>query len=365
MLSLSAIATLLSNLQSDGRKVIAPVLDDHAIGLAEVDTLDDLPSGWTERQDGGTYQLERLERPELFGHATTAMSWKKWLYPERTMLARASRDSGSVVIEEPPPEAERMAFFGIRSCDVHSLDILDRVFLDPVDPMYAARRAGLFVVAATCARPGGTCFCASMNTGPKPTAGFDIALTEIWTEEHHEFFAEAGTQEGQEQLDSLNGAEASDADLAALELIVSEATKTMGRFLDPSHPRAAAGRYEHPHWDIVAERCLSCANCTMVCPTCFCSTTEDTTNLSGSVTERWRTWDSCFTLGFSYLAGAPLRNSAKSRYRQWLLHKLVTWHDQFGTSGCVGCGRCITWCPVGIDLTSEIAAVAQDSGGPS
>ena len=365
MLSLGAIKTLLDNLRSDGRTVIAPVLDNDTIGLAEVEALDDLPSGWTEIQDGGTYRLERLERPELFGHATPAMSWKKWLYPNRTLLARASRDNGSVTIEEPLLEADPTAFFGIRSCDVHSLGILDRVFLDPIDPTYAAARDNLFVVAAACARPGGTCFCASMNTGPAPTDGFDIALTEICTDDRHEFLAEAGTQHGREQLDRLNGREASDADLTAIELIVSEATGSMGRFLDPSHTRAAAGQYEHPHWDIVAGRCLACANCTMVCPTCFCSTTEDTTNLDGSVAERWRTWDSCFTLGFSLLAGAPLRNSVKSRYRQWLLHKLVTWHDQFGTSGCVGCGRCITWCPVGIDLTSEIAAVAQDSGGLS
>jgi ferredoxin len=363
LLTLNAIATLVDNLRDDGRKVVAPVLHDTAISLAEIETLDDLPSGWTEHQDGGTYRLERLERAELFGHATTAMPWKKWLYPERTMLARASRDHGSVIIEEPPPDTDPMAFFGIRSCDVHSLGILDRVFLDPIDPTYAARRDGLFVVAATCARPGGTCFCASMNTGPTPTAGFDIALTEICTDERHEFLAVAATQGGQEQLERLNSTEATAADLAAVELIEGEATANMGRSLDPSHPRTAAGRYEHPEWDLVADRCLACANCTMVCPTCFCSTTEDTTNLTGSVTERWRAWDSCFTLGFSFLAGAPLRSSIKSRYRQWLLHKLVTWHDQFGISGCVGCGRCITWCPVGIDLTLEIAAVAYDSGG--
>ncbi|NJL33712.1 MAG: sulfite reductase subunit A, partial [Chloroflexaceae bacterium] len=114
---------------------------------------------------------------------------------------------------------------------------------------------------------------------------------------------------------------------------------------------------EHKRWEQVAERCLSCANCTMVCPTCFCSTVEDTTALDGSHAERWRKWDSCFTVDFSFIHGGTVRRETRTRYRQWMTHKLAAWIDQFGTSGCVGCGRCIVWCPVGIDITAEIAAM--------
>jgi Fe-S-cluster-containing hydrogenase component 2 len=117
--------------------------------------------------------------------------------------------------------------------------------------------------------------------------------------------------------------------------------------------------YEHPRWDQVAARCLSCANCTMVCPTCFCTTVEDVTDLSGEHAERWRKWDSCFTANFSYIHGGNIRATVKSRYRQWMTHKLATWIDQFGESGCVGCGRCITWCPVAIDLTEEVRAIRE------
>ena len=365
MLSLGALATLIDQLRDDGRQVIAPVLRNSTISLDEIDTIDDLPTGLTEDQGGGRYRLEHLDRPELFGHSTPAIPWKRWLYAERTLLFQATRNNGSVTIEQPEPDTTPLAFFGIRSCDVNSLGILDRVLLEPVDPAYAARRESLFVVAVACTRPGGTCFCSSMGTGPAPTSGYDIALTELCSDDQHEFFADAGTARGQEQLDRLIGREPTHEDLAMVGQVINVATQTMGRHLDPGHPSAAADRYDHPHWDTVAERCLACANCTLVCPTCFCSTTEDTTDLSGAVTERWRTWDSCFTLDFSFLAGAPVRTSTKSRYRQWLLHKLVTWHDQFGTSGCVGCGRCITWCPVGIDLTAEIAAIAHDPGGPS
>jgi ferredoxin len=116
---------------------------------------------------------------------------------------------------------------------------------------------------------------------------------------------------------------------------------------------------ESPHWADVAERCLTCGNCTMVCPTCFCTTTEDTTDLTGDHAERWQHWASCFELDFSYLHGGGVRLSGASRYRQWITHKLSTWHDQFGGSGCVGCGRCIAWCPVGIDITAEVARLAE------
>ena len=130
----------------------------------------------------------------------------------------------------------------------------------------------------------------------------------------------------------------------------------MGRELETDGLRELLERNrEHPRWDEVSERCLTCGNCTMVCPTCFCTSVEDVTDLTGEEAERWREWDSCFSLDFSYVVGGSVRSSSRSRYRQWMTHKLGTWWDQFGSSGCVGCGRCITWCPVGIDVTEELA----------
>jgi ferredoxin len=153
---------------------------------------------------------------------------------------------------------------------------------------------------------------------------------------------------------------ASAADVAEAQAAVQSAKARMGRQMPALDIRELLRESrESPHWADVAERCLTCGNCTMVCPTCFCTTTEDTTDLTGDHAERWQHWASCFELDFSYLHGGGVRLSGASRYRQWITHKLSTWHDQFGGSGCVGCGRCIAWCPVGIDITAEVARLAE------
>jgi formate hydrogenlyase subunit 6/NADH:ubiquinone oxidoreductase subunit I len=197
-----------------------------------------------------------------------------------------------------------------------------------------------------------------MQTGPKVTQGFDLALTEVISGERHYFVVEIGTDQGAQILQAVPHREAGTSETETAEQIVAQTAGQMGRSLDTDGIKDLLYRNaDHPRWDDVAERCLTCANCTMVCPTCFCTTVEDTTDLTGEHAERWRRWDSCFTMDFSYLHGGSVRASAKSRYRQWLTHKLASWIDQFGTSGCVGCGRCITWCPVGIDITQEVQAL--------
>jgi sulfhydrogenase subunit beta (sulfur reductase) len=269
--------------------------------------------------------------------------------------------------DEPP----RYAFLGARSCDLHAMDIQDKVFLDPsaTDPTYASGRNGAFVIAVNCGVAGGTCFCVSMETGPKATDGFDLALTELLDADRHEFLIEVGSEAGAELLATVPARDARAADTETAARIVEHTAASMGRSMDTHDIRdLLAANLEHPRWDDVAERCLSCTNCTLVCPTCFCSSVEDVTDLAGENAERWRVWDSCFTADHSYLHGGSVRPTIRSRYRQWLTHKLGTWIDQFGTSGCVGCGRCITWCPVGIDLTEEVRAIRQapsTSGGGS
>jgi ferredoxin len=243
-----------------------------------------------------------------------------------------------------------------------AIAVQDRVLLQGTytDPVYQARRGKVVLIAVNCTRAGGTCFCTSMGTGPKVTSGYDIALTEVLEDGKHYFVAQTGTELGEEIVREVPHQEAGEKEKQTAEGLVAKAAGEMGRTLEAEgvHDLLVAN-LEHKRWDEAARRCLTCGNCTLVCPTCFCTTVEDVTDLTGEQAERWRRWDSCFTLDFSYIHGGSVRPSGRARYRQWMTHKLATWHDQFGTSGCVGCGRCITWCPVGIDITEEARAIRE------
>jgi sulfhydrogenase subunit beta (sulfur reductase) len=353
---------LFEGLKGRGYSLVGPVLRESAITYAEIDSVADLPAGWTNEQDGGTYRLTHGRDKALFGYTVGPHSWKKFLLPAVTRLWHARRKGSGFQTVAEDQESPRYAFIGVRSCELHAIAIQDKVFLQGnyVDPVYKARREGVFVVAVNCGQAGGTCFCVSMNTGPKAKSGFDLALTEVLEGQRHYFVAEVGTELGAEVLQDVPHREATAEERAAAEGAVARAAAQMGRTLDTTDIKELLYQnYDHPRWDDVAARCLTCGNCTMVCPTCFCTTVEDYTDLKGEYAERWRKLDSCFTMDFSFIHGGSIRASARSRYRQWMTHKLATWIDQFGTSGCVGCGRCITWCPVAIDITAEVRAIRE------
>jgi sulfhydrogenase subunit beta (sulfur reductase) len=359
------LQTLLDVLKRRGYRVVGPRLRDQAIVYDDITQVGDLPVGWEDEQSGGHYRLVRRSDDALFAYVVGPQSWKRFLHPPIQQLWRAERSDGAVKLTPVAPAAERFAFFGVRACELYAIAIQDRVFLQGpyVDPHYRVRREGAFIVAVNCTRAGGTCFCASMKTGPKADKGFDIALTELVGKDGHLFVAEAGSDAGQEVLAELPARPARPEEVKSANYAVARAAAAMGRTMrsDDLHD-LLLGNLDHPRWDEVAKRCLTCGNCTMVCPTCFCTTVEELSDLAGRESARSRRWDSCFTLDYSYVHGGSVRASAKSRYRQWLTHKLATWIDQFGTSGCVGCGRCITWCPVGINITEEVAAIRK--GGP-
>lgn len=358
---------LLNALAQRGYRLIGPTVRDGAIAYDDLSAVADLPIGWTDEQDGGAYRLKPREDRAVFGYAVGPHSWKRFLHPPTLRMWQANRDANGFQIVEEKHESPRFAFIGVRACELHAIAIQDKVFIGGsfTDPTYQARRADNFIVAVNCGQPGGTCFCVSMNTGPKASFGYDLALTEVLKDGQHYFLVEIGSEKGAEVFQQITQQPAEDSEIAAAESIIARTTEQMGRQMDAGGIKELLYRnYEHPRWDEVASRCLTCANCTMVCPTCFCTTVEDVTDLTGDVAERWRRWDSCFTMDFSYIHGGSVRASAKSRYRQWMTHKLATWIDQFGTSGCVGCGRCITWCPVGIDITEEVRAIRKTETFP-
>ncbi len=350
----------LAALTDRGYQVVGPTVRDGAIVYDALSSTDDLPVGWTDEQEGGTYRLKKRNDAALFGYVVGPQSWKKFLHPPAVRLWQADRSGKNFQIQEENRAAPKLAFLGVRACELHAIAVQDKVFLDGcfVDPLYKARREGAFIVAVNCGQAGNTCFCASMNAGPKAASGFDLALTEVMEGGEHYFVVEAGTPLGAEILSQVPHRPAGTQEVDKAGKIHAKTAQQMGRTMDTTDIKALLyANMEHPRWDNVASRCLACSNCTMVCPTCFCTTVEDVTDLTGDHAERWQKWDSCFTMDFSYIHGGSIRSSTKSRYRQWMTHKLASWIDQFGSSGCVGCGRCITWCPVAIDITEEVREI--------
>ena len=353
---------LFDVLTGKGYRLLGPAVRDGAIVYDELTAPSDLPVGWTDEQDGGRYRLKKRADDAVFGFVVGPHSWKKFLHPPALRLWQLRREGDGFTVIQEEAESPKYAFIGVRACELHAIAIQDKVFLESkyIDPMYKIRREGCFIVAVNCGQAGGTCFCVSMNTGPRATSGFDLALTEVLEGERHYFVVEVGSPAGADALSEISHRESQADEETTAERIVADTARQMGREMDATGIKELLYRnYEHPRWNDVASRCLTCANCTMVCPTCFCATVEDVTDLAGDTAERWRKWDSCFTLDFSYVHGGSVRATTKDRYRQWMTHKLATWFDQFGSSGCVGCGRCITWCPVAIDITEEVRAIRE------
>jgi formate hydrogenlyase subunit 6/NADH:ubiquinone oxidoreductase subunit I len=363
MISRQALQCLLDVLRGQNYEVIGPTARDGAIVYDRIKGLADLPAGWTDRQEPGRYRLEHRPDGALFGFTVGPQAWKRFLHPPVETLWTMQRGEDGVTLGNGDSASPKFAFIGVRACELHAIAIQDRVFSQGPypDAAYTRRRRDAFMVAVNCGQAGGTCFCLSMQTGPRADSGFDLALTELIDDNCHEFLVEVGSEAGAEILKQIPCRSATDQEMARAAAVVERTKGQMGRHLQTDGLKELLlGNLNHPRWDDVAGRCLTCGNCTMVCPTCFCTTVEDHSDLSGTSAERVRKWDSCFTMDFSFIHGGSVRKSPRSRYRQWMTHKLATWIDQFGVSGCVGCGRCITWCPVGIDITAEAAAIRAD-----
>ena len=361
----SRLAALLSELRVRDYNLVGPTIQQGAIGYGPISSLDDLPRGWTNVQSPGFSRLERRDDERLFGYVVGPHSWKKYLMPNELVIWKGQRTTPVGFATVPPDPEPAYAFFGVRPCELAAIAIQDRVFMNgSSDPTYRDRREAAFIVGVNCTEPGANCFCTSMGTGPAVAADsvYDIALTEVDRDGELAYLVESGSEKGAEVLHSVaaGSPRATEADLASLEEVLHEAAASISKTMetDGLHDLLLSN-LRNGYWEDVGARCLSCTNCTMVCPTCFCNTVEDQLSLDGATAERTRKWDSCFSIDFSYIHGGPLRMSPEARYRQWLTHKLATWIDQFDVSGCVGCGRCITWCPVGIDLTVEVAALRR------
>ena len=365
ILSPDGLDELVAVLAKQGYQTLGPTLRGDAIVIDEIQSAADLPRGWGDRQEAGTYRVAERDDQAYFAFAAPAGTWKSYLFPARLTLARAERTAAGVVATSADATVPKRALLGIRGCDLAAIAVQDQVLLnrEHPDPTYQARRAGLLLIGVNCSDPADTCFCTSMETGPQVQAGADLTLTELDPDNprQHRFLVDVGTERGAEIASELTHSTAESSDAAAAQGVVDRARARVHRALPTNGlSELLKSSPDHPQWEDVAARCLSCGNCTMACPTCFCVNVTDEPNVADQSSERVRTWGSCFELGHSYMHGGSVRVSTKSRYRQWMTHKLATWWDQFGSSGCTGCGRCIAWCPVGIDITAEVTVIADD-----
>ncbi len=363
ILGADQLGKLIEMVASKGYQVVGPTLRDGAIVYNQIQSVEDLPKGWTDEQKPGQYRLKRRDDEAFFGYAVGPQSWKKYTHPAEIRLWSAERkDNTFRILNNEEKLQHPRAFLGVRACELAAIAVQDRVLLEGRyhDPIYNRNRRGAFIIAVQCTQAAATCFCLSMGTGPEVSGDFDLVLTELLDSKGHRFLVAGGSDRGAEVLSDLKLVPATGEDLQDADAKVEAAARQQVRSIDTNGIKELLyENFEHPRWDGVANRCLTCANCTMVCPTCFCTSIEDVSDISGDNADRWRRWDSCFTQSFSYIHGGSVRTSTKARYRQWMTHKLASWIDQFGTSGCVGCGRCITWCPVGIDITEEVRAMCE------
>jgi sulfhydrogenase subunit beta (sulfur reductase) len=359
------LGRLLALLEEDGRTVIGPIVRDGALSYDRVTSVDDLPTGWSDEQAPGSYRLTHDGSTRTFGLSPPPQGLKRFTFPSRAPLATAERRAdGAVAFTPARPQPPRLAFVGVRACEIAGLLTQDRVLTGGpyIDEDYRARREATLVVAVQCTRSWATCFCTSMGTGPEVTVGADLVMTEL----EEGFVISSGSDTGERLLARLALGPAGPEQQATAMAGVAAARAQQGPGVAAEGLRdRLMDQLDNPRWEIVADRCLACANCTMVCPTCFCTSVALDSDLDGAATRMERRWDSCFSGDFARVAGGNFRPQRRDRYRQWLTHKFATWHDQFGMSGCVGCGRCITWCPVGIDVREELAVIAPTYEEPA
>lgn len=355
----SRFQQLLDVLAAQGFKCVGPRVQDQVILYDEIGTVDDLPLGMEVEQAPGRFTLRPENHKRHFSWANTAQAIKPLSFASHEVLWHCEKDEqGRLSFRQHTPAQEPIAIIGARACDLAALKLQQQHFLSPYaeDPWFKQRVGNLFIVAVHCSHAADTCFCAHTGDGPRADDEFDIALHEL----DEGFIVETGSYSGEQvvkQLDLLD-VQQSQQDQADAQL--QHCADSQSRRL-PDHVKdRLLQQLENPHWEKIGERCLSCGNCTAVCPTCFCHQQHDELSIADHSASHYREWSSCFTHNHGYISGYSFRPTRTRRYRQWLTHKFANWYDQYGRSGCVGCGRCITWCPVGIDVTEELAALCEN-----
>lgn len=280
----------------------------------------------------------------------TVRSAKDFFFPQTEDLVSFKMEGKSIEIIDPRTETEDFVIFGVRACDARSFSILDRVFLvDPVDSYYANRREHGTIVSMACSRPAETCFCHSFGIDAAEPEGDAVC----WKTEDA-LYIRANTEKGEKLLEKLRPM-MEEADEAPVKAQQEKTREILGKLPLSSFTTEKFGGdvllkvFNSEQWKSLSESCLGCGTCTFVCPTCQCYDIRDFK--TGSGVKRFRCWDSCMYSDFTLMASGNPRTSQLERFRQRFMHKLVYFPaNNDGIYGCVGCGRCLSKCPISMNI---------------
>lgn len=344
---MESLEKLILALKSRGLAVLAYKLQGDLPVFGEVGSLRDILVEYSDLQSPGSYKLVKDMRG-FFRHSQ--YSPKYFLHPPIQDVYEVSDDFNIAQTRTNPVPT---ALFGIKPCDLAAIEVLDKIL--ECDDVYQARRSSIaYIIVEECVEPGGTCFCGSVGAGPSVTKGYDVAYTRL----DDKVLFKVGSSKGMELIEKLGLAKAPEKLLRKYEELLVDAKRKASR-LPPLETIAKALEDVAPaeeFWRYVSARCVGCTNCNMVCPTCFCTEFVDYANLTGNA-RRERQWFGCLSYTYGQVAGQHFRPELLMRYRHFVLHKFVFYQKQIGLPGCVGCGRCITWCPMGIDLREVVSRV--------
>lgn len=309
------------------------------------------------KQKEGVLVLDRVENGVELDLPLTMLPPKKLFFPPREILYSYERVEGRVVLQDPLESLSKpLAVIGIRPCDLNGLLILDRVFKGEFkDPFYLERRERAFLACFHCREPAEYCFCDAMGAGPSIEKGYDLLATDLGDR----YFFRSGSEAGERVLKDEVFKDALEEDRAQAQ---AELERLKSKLRSGLNIRGLAERIKTKFWsrfwDERTSKCVLCGACNLVCPTCYCFTVVDETDFTGEKGKRVRVWDPCHFKGFALIAGGlNFRGDRISRIKLRIYHKLCYSVEQRGTYDCVGCGRCIEYCPAHIDLREIIKGV--------
>ncbi|MBT4835845.1 MAG: 4Fe-4S dicluster domain-containing protein [Methylococcales bacterium] len=354
---------LFQSLLDHGYRIMAPVVRDDSILYQQINSADALPHGIIDDRHNGSYQIAQAKTPRCFAWSNPQQSLKSFVFSPVEILWKSFYKDNELVFQAIKAEAQPTVIFGVKGCDIAGLQLLDQHFYHKKTPdtHYQQRRDNLILFGINCFRSGSQCFCTNTGDGPNISSPSDCIMSEL----DEGYIIHHVNSPLTEIIDTLQLKLATTAQQQQATYESSQAALSQQQKLPEITANSVFEQWSHPVWNDIADTCLGCGNCTTVCPSCFCHQESSDVSIDLTESSQTRSWDSCFTTQHSYLHGFYIRPERSQRYRQWLSHKFSGWQSQFGRIGCTGCGRCATYCPVGIDPTQVLQTLFKRRGEPA